>query len=106
MYHEFKNAHEIQIEEWCLYWSLNYVFIIRGIVAQVVQWQLLALIRQMEMEVLAVVEPLEMVELPGWWCMASISTHGPLPIFNQVVDFFHELRLNYKGVRIEKLQSL
>jgi hypothetical protein len=73
---------------------------------QVVQWQLLALIQQMEMEVLAVVEPLEMVELPGWWCRASTSTHGPLPIFNQVVEFFHELQLNYKGVRTEKLRSL
>jgi hypothetical protein len=29
-----------------------------------------------------------------------------LPIFNQVVEFFHELRQNYQGVRIENLQSL
>jgi hypothetical protein len=28
-YHEFKRAHEIQIEEWWLYWSLDYVSIIR-----------------------------------------------------------------------------
>ncbi len=32
-YHEFKCAHEIQIEEWQLYWSPNYVSITRGIVA-------------------------------------------------------------------------
>jgi hypothetical protein len=32
-YHEFRRAHEIQIEEWQLYWSPNYVFIIRRIVA-------------------------------------------------------------------------
>ncbi len=37
---------------------------------------------------------------------ASSSTRGPLPIFNQVVEFFHELRQNYQGVRIENLQSL
>jgi hypothetical protein len=36
-YHEFMHAHEIQIEAWTLYWSPNYVFIISGIVAQVVQ---------------------------------------------------------------------
>ncbi len=35
-YHEFKHAHEIQIEEWQLYWSPNYVSINRGIVAQMV----------------------------------------------------------------------
>jgi len=29
-----------------------------------------------------------------------------LPIFNKVVEFFCELRQNYLGVRIEKLQSL
>jgi len=32
-YHEFKCAHEIQIEEWQLYWFPNYVSITRGIVA-------------------------------------------------------------------------
>jgi hypothetical protein len=32
-YHEFKSAHEIQIEEWWLYWSPNYVSITKGIVA-------------------------------------------------------------------------
>jgi len=32
-YHEFKHAYEIKIKEWRLYWSPNYVFIIRGIVA-------------------------------------------------------------------------
>jgi hypothetical protein len=32
-YHEFKCAHEIQIKEWRLYWSPNYVFITRGIMA-------------------------------------------------------------------------
>ncbi len=29
-YHEFKHAHEVWIEEWWLYWSPNYVSIIRG----------------------------------------------------------------------------
>jgi hypothetical protein len=31
-YHEFKHAHEIQIEEWWLYWSPNYVFVTMRIV--------------------------------------------------------------------------
>ncbi len=32
-YHEFIHAHEIQIEEWQLYQSPNYVSITRGVVA-------------------------------------------------------------------------
>jgi hypothetical protein len=32
-YHEFRCAHEIQIEKWRLYWSLNYVYFTKGIVA-------------------------------------------------------------------------
>jgi hypothetical protein len=32
-YHEFKRAHEIQIEEWWLYWYPNYVSITMRIVA-------------------------------------------------------------------------
>ncbi len=32
-YHEFKHAYEIKIKEWQLYWSSNYVFIIKGIMA-------------------------------------------------------------------------
>lgn len=32
-YHEFKRAHDIQIEGWRLYWSLNYVFVTMGIMA-------------------------------------------------------------------------
>jgi hypothetical protein len=32
-YYEFKCAHEIQIEEWQLYWSPNYVSITKGIIA-------------------------------------------------------------------------
>jgi hypothetical protein len=31
---------------------------------------------------------------------------GPLPTFNLVVEFFHELQQNYQEVRIEKLRSL
>jgi len=32
-YHEFRHVHDIQIEEWQLYWSSNYVSIITKIVA-------------------------------------------------------------------------
>jgi hypothetical protein len=34
-YFEFMHAHDIQIEEWWLYWSPNYVYIIKGIVAPI-----------------------------------------------------------------------
>ncbi len=51
--------------------------------------------------------PLEVVELlGGGGVRASIYTWGPLLIFNLVVEFFCELRWNYQGVRIKKLQSL
>jgi hypothetical protein len=39
----------------------------------------------------------------GGGAKASISMQGPLPIFNPVVEFFHELQQNYQGVRIQKL---
>jgi len=32
-FHVFKCAHKIEIEEWQLYWSPNYVYITRGIMA-------------------------------------------------------------------------
>jgi hypothetical protein len=34
-YLEFMHAHDIQIEEWWLYWSPNYVSITKGIVAPI-----------------------------------------------------------------------
>jgi hypothetical protein len=43
-HHEFKHAHEIQIEEWRLYWSPNYVSITTRIVAPSGASQLLTLI--------------------------------------------------------------
>ncbi len=42
----------------------------------------------------------------GGGARASITTRGPLLAFNLIVEFFCELRHNYKGVRIEKLWSL
>jgi hypothetical protein len=32
-YHEFEHAYEMKIKEWWLYWSPNYIFIIRGTMA-------------------------------------------------------------------------
>jgi hypothetical protein len=105
-YHEFKRAHEIQIE-WRLYWFPNYVSITRGIVA-----------------------PSGATVIPsisstsgsgsangngitesggtngGGGVGASTNTRGPLFVFNPVVELFHELQQNYQGVRIENLQSL
>ncbi len=34
----------------------------------------------------------------GGGARASTSTQGTLPVFNPVVDFFHELRQNYQRV--------
>jgi len=62
-YHEFKCDHEIRIEEWSLYQSPNYVLSLMELWPQVVEQKLLALVQQVEAEVLVVMEPLEMVEL-------------------------------------------
>ncbi len=68
-YHEFKCTHEIQIKEWQVYRCLNYVSSLRELWPQVVQWQLLTLVWQVEikapmvMEPPKMVEPLEMVEV-------------------------------------------
>jgi len=62
-YHEFKCDHEIRIEEWSLYQSSNYVLSLMELWPQVVEQKLLALVQQVEAEVLVVMEPLEMVEL-------------------------------------------
>jgi hypothetical protein len=67
-YHEFKRAHEIQIKGWWLYWSPNYVSIIREIMAPRLQRQPLALVRKMEVEVPMVLEPLEVMEVLRWRC--------------------------------------
>ncbi len=54
--------------------------------------QLLALIRQVGVEVPLVVEPSKVVELLGGGGVgASTSTWGPLLVFNPIVEFFHEL---------------
>jgi hypothetical protein len=42
----------------------------------------------------------------GGGVRASISTWGPLHVFNLVVKFFRELQQNYYGVNIEKLKNL
>jgi hypothetical protein len=39
----------------------------------------------------------------GGGARASISTWGPLLIFNPVVEFFCELWWNYQGVKTKKL---
>jgi hypothetical protein len=75
-YHESKHAHDIQIEEWRLYWYSNYVFITMKIVAQVVHWQLLTLLWQMGVEVPLVMEPLKVVELLGVVVQGHPLVHG------------------------------
>ncbi len=76
-YHEFKHAHEIQIEEWRLYWSSNYVSITRGIVAPSGAMTILGISSTMEAKMPMVVEPLEVVELLG------VVVHGH-PLVHEV----------------------
>jgi hypothetical protein len=44
--------------------------------------------------------------IKGGGAWAFINTRGPLPTFNLIVKKNYELQWNYKGVKIEKLQSL
>jgi hypothetical protein len=63
-YHEFRHAHEIQVKE-CGYTNFPIMLLsLKELWFQVVQWQFLALVWEVEVEVPMVVEPLEVVELP------------------------------------------
>jgi hypothetical protein len=93
-YHEFCDAHEVDIEEWCQYWSPNYFSITKG--------QLVALTLTPSTTIIGV--------------GVGLSTHGGggnnpafrgwVLIFNLVINFFKELHTNYQGVKIEKLHTL
>jgi hypothetical protein len=95
-YHEFKHAHEIQIEEWQLYWCPNYVYIIKGIVAPsgaTTTPRISSISGSKSANGNKATKSDGIIE--GGGARAPISTWGPLPIFNLVVDFFHELQWNY-----------
>ncbi len=42
----------------------------------------------------------------GGGVRATISTWGPLLVFNPIMEFFCELQHYYQGVRTKKLQNL
>jgi len=98
-YHEFKCAHDIQINEWQLYWSPNYVSITRDIVALSSATTILGInlaSGNKSANGNRVTESGRTTKsggtTKGGSAGASTSTQGPLPIFNLVVAFFHELR--------------
>jgi hypothetical protein len=107
MNHEFKHAHDIQIEEWQLYWSPNYVSITMGIVAPsgVMATPSISLANGSGNATSS--EPLEVVELLGVVVQGHALVHGgPLLVFNPIVELFCELQWNYQGVRTKKLLNL
>jgi len=85
-YHEFKRAHEIQIEEWRLYWSFNYVSITKGIVAPNGATTILDINLTSGSENVSGSGAIGRGgTIGGGGVGASISTWGSLPIFNPVV---------------------
>jgi hypothetical protein len=111
-YYEFKHAHDIQIEEWWLYWSPNYVSIVRGIVAPSGATTFNISLTSESGGAIGIGAigsggtTRNGGTIKGGNARASISRHSPLPKFNPVVEFFHELQQNYQRVKIEKLRSL
>jgi len=106
-YHEFRCAHEIQIKEWQLYWSPNYVSITKGIMAPSGAMTILGISSARgNGNTSGGGSTRSHGTTKGGGERTSIGTQGPSPTFNVVVEFFHELRQNYQRVRIEKLQSL
>ncbi len=91
-YHEFKRAHEIQIEKWWLYWSPDYVSITKGIMAPSGVTTTLGISSTSGSKNASGNGTTESGgTTKGGGLGASISTQGPFPIFNIVVEFFHEL---------------
>jgi hypothetical protein len=89
-YHEFKHAHEIQIEECRLYWSPSYVSITRGIVAP--SGATITLNNSISGNGSASGNGATERggTTKGGIIGASISTQGPLLVFNPVVEFFSD----------------
>jgi len=94
-YHEFCDAHEANIEEWCRYWSPNYFSITKGR--------------------LATSTPTPSTTITGVSVGPSNHRDGGnglivrawvLPIFNFVPKFFEEFCTNYQGVKTKKLRTL
>jgi hypothetical protein len=92
-YHEFKCAHEIQIEEWELYWSPNYVSITKGIMAPSGAMVTLSINSASGSKNASDNGTTKSGgTTKGGGVGAFISTQSPLPIFNLIVEFFRELQ--------------
>ncbi len=106
-YYEFKCVHEIQIKEWQFYWSPNYVFITKGIVAPSGATATLSInLASGNGNTSGNGATTSGGIIGGGSARASTSTWGPLPTFNPIVEFFCELQRNYQKVRTKKLWSL
>jgi hypothetical protein len=105
-YHEFKCAHEIQIEEWRLYWSPNYVSITKGIVAPSGATTIFCINSANGSRNANGRTTGSGGTIGGGGARASTSTQNPLLVFNPIVELLHELRQNYQGVKTNKLWSL
>jgi hypothetical protein len=106
-YHEFKRAHEIQIEKWWLYWFPNYVFVTTRIVAPSGVTTIPITSSTSGSENATSSGAIKSGGTTGGGSVGdSTNAWGPWPIFNPIVEFFRELRWNYQGVKIEKLWSL
>jgi hypothetical protein len=106
-YCEFMHAHEIQIEEWWLYWSPNYVSITMGIVAPIGAMVTLSISSTSGSKNASDNGTTGSGGTTrGGGARASNNTQGPWPTFNPIVELFCELWQNYQRVKIEKLQNL
>jgi len=77
-HHEFRCAHMFHIEEWRLYWSHNYVSIIRGFVA----------IGGVVINPSNTASGSGNLTIESVGIKLSIGARGPLHAFNLVVEFF------------------
>jgi hypothetical protein len=96
-YHEFRHAHDIQIE-WWLYWCSNYVFITKGIVTPngaMVTLSISSTSGSRKTNGNGATKSVKTTRsggiTKGGGVRASTSTWDPLPTFNPIVEFFHEL---------------
>ncbi len=91
-YHEFKHAHEIQINEWQLYQCPNYVSTTRGIMALNGAMAILGISSASGNGSASGSGTTRRGGITkGGGVGASINTRGPLPIFDPIVELFIEL---------------
>jgi len=101
-YYEIKHAHEIQIEKWWLYWSPNYVSIIRGIVAPSGATTTPSISSTSESEGAISIKAIGSGgTIKGGNARASTNTQSPLPTFNHLWNFFMSYNGITKGLKLK-----